>query len=228
MVKSGRNLQNHVFALMDIHGTDNSVIKPSTVPETEFGIKQLNNVSVPLPNIGTEDNVQSDLPVVEEEFGTPKPLNAIVELDGSGIQQHVLDVQVVKFGISPPYNAYVLEEQSGMEQTVELFSNAEMDKSGIPTFGNVNALIILRIMEFTVSQILVRMEEFGVININLVFALTTKSGIQELVFLQESTALMVEFGTQQFMLVVVHLEHSPTSTSVILFQHVTMVKDIIP
>ena len=227
MAKFGKKPLCHVFVLMDINGMDNFVIEHLTVLEIEFGTKLLNNVSVPLLNTGMEDNVQLDLFVVEEEFGIQKPMNVIVDLDGNGIQEHVLDVEMVKFGMNLHYNVYALEELYGMEQIVELFNNVEMDKFGILIFGNVNVQIILKIMEFIVSQILAKMEESGATNINHVFVQTTRSGIQELVFLLESIVQMVEFGIQQSMLVFVQSELSLTLINVIQSQHAEMVKSII-
>ena len=102
-----------------------------------------------------------------------------------------------------------------------------MAKLGIKIFGSASALMELLIMVFTVFLILVKMVEYGTMNLNHVCVQTTKSGIQGDVSLQELTALMEECGTQLYMPALVQLELSPISTSVIPFQSVEMASIII-
>lgn len=79
---------------------DNFVIEHIIVLEIESGMKILNNVYVLQHNIGMEDNVQLSPFVVVVEIGILKLSNVNVNLDLNGIPKIVLDVKMVKFGIS--------------------------------------------------------------------------------------------------------------------------------
>ena len=219
MAKFGLNHRWVVNVQMVMNGLEFYVIEHTIVLETEFGTQPFSNVSALQLNTGMEDNAPLSRSVVEEEFWTFTHTNVSVGKAGIGIQKIVCIVNLDKFGTNLTYNAYVLEEPFGMMliKHAGLFKIAEMDKLGTQIYGDVNVLQTLITMAFTVLQIHVRMAESGMTRLNAVFALTTKSGIQDLVFLQELIAQMDVFGTLLSMLAVVLLVHSPILTNAIQF-----------
>ena len=125
---------------------------------------------------------------------------------------------MVKFGMKQGWSAYAQEEQLSTIQDASQSSNVEMDKFGIQTHGNANVSLPLFSTVFTVSQILVRTEEFGTMiqMFELVSVQKKKFGILEPVFHQELTVQMEEFGIQPSMLVLAQWAPSQISTNVIL------------
>lgn len=83
--------------------------------------------------------------------------------------------------------------------TVKLFNSALEEKCGCNISNLVNVQLVLNGMEISVFQILVRKAEFGVKNINHVYVLTLKFGMEKNASLLKFPALMDRFGTLPFM-----------------------------
>lgn len=170
MDKFGTKEIKHVTVLQELFGTVISVRKIWTVQETESITRLFSSAYVQKNTFGMGISVWCNLIVAVVKSGTNKPSNVTVPHLLTGMDHNVFCVSMEKFGMILKINVNVEMEQVGMENSALLFRNAMVVLCGTKIPGHVNVTLPQFGTEDTVWLTLAKVDNFGMLRKENVFA----------------------------------------------------------